>query len=132
MNRPSADALTERELEVMHVFWAKGQQSAQDARDELELRGRNLTYTTVATLCKILWEKKFLERIGDSRPFEFMSAKSFQEVSKHLVSDLIQRVFQGSREQLLLNVIGNKKLSKQKLKLLEDLLRDDDNEGAVL
>lgn len=127
MNRPSAEALTERELEVMHVFWASGQLlSAQDARDELENRGRNLTYTTVATLCKILWEKEFLERVGEARPFQFKSAKSFQEVSKHLVSDLIHRVFQGSREQLLLNVIGNKKLSKKKLKMLEDLLRDDD------
>ena len=126
MNRPPADALTERELEVMHVFWANGQLSAQDARDELEKRGRNLTYTTVATLCKLLWEKEFLERIGEVRPFQFKPAKSFQEVSKHLVSDLIQRVFQGSREQLLLNVIGNKKLSKQKRKILEDLLREDD------
>ena len=52
MNRPPAEALTERELEVMHVFWASGQQSAQVARDELEKRGRTLTYTTVATLCK--------------------------------------------------------------------------------
>ena len=126
MNRPPADALTDRELEVMHVFWANGQQTAQVARDELEKRGRNLTYTTVATLCKLLWEKGFLERIGEVRPFQFKSAKSFQEVSKHLVSDLIHRVFQGSREQLLLNVIGNKKLSKKKRKALEDLLREDD------
>ena len=128
MNRPPAEALTERELELMHVFWAEGQQSAQDARNVLELRGRSLTYTTVATLCKILLEKKFLERIGESRPFQFKHAKSFQEVSKHLVSDLVERVFQGSREQLLLNVIGSKKLTKQKRKLLEDLLRED--EGA--
>ncbi len=126
MNRPSAEALTERELEVMHVFWANGQQSAQDARDELEKRGRILTYTTVATLCKILWEKAFLERIGEARPFQFKPSKSFQEVSKHLVSDLIHRVFQGSREQLLLNVIGNKKLSKQKLKMLDELLREEE------
>jgi hypothetical protein len=40
----------------------------------------------------------------------------------------VQRVFQGSREQLLLQIIGNKKLTKQKRKLLEDLLNDD--EGA--
>ena len=57
-----------------------------------------------------------------------MAAKSFQEVSKRLVSELVQRVFQGSREQLLLNVIGNKKLSKQKLKLLEDLLREEEGD----
>ena len=128
MNRPPAEALTERELEVMHVFWDLGQQSAQAARDELDRRGRVLTYTTVATLCRILWEKGYLERIGDARPFDYKPAKSFQEVSTHFVSDLVNRVFQGSREQLLLQIIGNKKLTKQKRALLEDLLRDD--EGA--
>ncbi len=112
----------------MHVFWALGQQSAQAARDELENRGRSLTYTTVATLCRILWEKGYLERIGDARPFDYKPAKSFQEVSTHFVTDLVHRVFQGSREQLLLHVIGNKKLTKQKRKMLEDLLRED--EGA--
>jgi predicted transcriptional regulator len=128
MNRPPAEALTERELEVMHVFWDEGQQSAQAARDALEKRGRVLTYTTVANLCKILWDKGYLERVGDVRPYDFKPAKSFQEVSTHFVSDLLDRVFQGSREQLLLHIIGSKKLSKQKRKMLEDLLRDD--EGA--
>ncbi len=99
--------------------------SAQEARDELEQRGRALTYTTVANLCKILWDKEYLERVGESRPFEFKPTKSFQEVSKFFVSDLLDRVFQGSREQLLLQVLGNKKLTPKKRKLLEDLLRDD-------
>jgi BlaI family transcriptional regulator, penicillinase repressor len=126
MNRPPAEALTERELEVMHVFWACGQLSAQMARDELEKRGRALTYTTVATLCKILWEKQYLERIGDARPYEFKPTRSFHDVSKHFVSDLIHRVFQGSREQLLLHVIGSKKLTKQKRKMLEDLLQEEE------
>lgn len=125
MNRPPAEALTDRELEVMHVFWDKGQLSAQEARDELEQRGRALTYATVANLCKILWDKEYLERVGESRPFEFKPTKSFQEVSKFFVSDLLNRVFQGSREQLLLQVLGNKKLTPKKRKLLEDLLRDD-------
>ena len=128
MNQPPAEALTERELEVMHIFWSGGQLSAQAARDEFEHRGRPLTYTTVATLCRILWEKGYLERVGESRPFDYKPTTSFQEVSKHFVSDLVQRVFQGSREQLLLQIIGNKKLTKQKRKLLEDLLSDD--EGA--
>jgi BlaI family transcriptional regulator, penicillinase repressor len=125
MNRPPAEALTDRELELMHVFWDKGQLSAQEARDELEQRGRALTYTTVANLCKILWDKEYLERVGESRPFEFKPTKSFQEVSKFFVSDLLNRVFQGSREQLLLQVIGSKKLTPKKRRLLEDLLRDD-------
>jgi predicted transcriptional regulator len=76
MNRPSEE-LTERELELMHVFWKQGELSAQAARDQLETNGRVLTYTTVATLCRILWEKGYIDRIGDARPFTFRPLKSF-------------------------------------------------------
>lgn len=125
MNRPAAEQLTERELEVMHVFWARGELTAQEARDQLESEGRALTYTTVATLCRILWEKECLERVGESRPFSFKPAKSFAEVSGHFVSDLIRKVFQGSREQLLLQIIGDQKLTPKKRKLLEQLIREE-------
>ena len=128
MNRPTAETLTERELEVMHIFWSQGELTAQSARDHLESQGRNLSYTTVANLCRILWEKEFLKRIGDVRPFSFKPSRSFHEVSGHLVSDLIHKVFQGSREQLLLQVIGNQKLSAKKRQLLTQLL--DSEEGA--
>lgn len=129
MNRPPAEPLTERELEVMHLFWSRGEMTAQVARDHLESQGRNLTYTTVATLCRLLWEKGFLNRIGEVRPFTFKPTKSFQEVSGNLVTDLIRRVFQGSHEQLLLHVIGSKPLSEKKKKLLEQLLEDEGGES---
>ncbi len=130
MNRPPAEPLTERELEVMHVFWPAAEMSAQQARDQLELKGRLLTYTTVATLCRILWEKGFLERVGQARPFTFRPAKSFQEVSGHLVSDLVRKVFQGSREQLLLHMVGDDQLSAKKRKLLEEFLREEGEDAS--
>jgi BlaI family transcriptional regulator, penicillinase repressor len=129
MNRPAAEALTQRELEVMHLFWAEGELTAQAARDRLESTGRSLTYTTVATLCRILWEKGFLDRVGELRPFTFKPTKSFDEVSGHLVHEMIQRVFQGSREQLLVQIIGGQKLSAKKQALLEQLLVDDEGDS---
>ncbi len=126
MNRPAAEALTERELEVMHVFWSQGELIAQSARDHLELQGRSLTYTTVANLCRILCKKGFLDRRGEARPFSFKPSKSFKEVSGHLVTELIHKVFQGSREQLLLHVIGSNKFSTKKRKLLDQLLNEEE------
>ncbi len=59
MARPPAKELTERELEVMHVFWESGEQTAADIRETLSKRGRELAYTTVATLVRILLTKVF-------------------------------------------------------------------------
>jgi BlaI family transcriptional regulator, penicillinase repressor len=129
MNRPVSDVLTERELEVMHAFWRYGELSAQSARDHLEAAGRPLTYTTVATLCRLLSEKGFLQRMGDVRPFAFRPTRTFDEVSKSLVSTMISKVFGGSRKQLLLQVFDKDQLNARQRQLLESLLQDEWTEG---
>ena len=44
MGRPPAKDLTERELEVMHVFWSRGEVTAAEARDRLAATGLDRTY----------------------------------------------------------------------------------------
>ena len=50
MARPPAKELTERELEVMHVFWNRGESTVAEVRDVLAESGLDRAYTTVATL----------------------------------------------------------------------------------
>src|SRR4051794_27408494 len=104
MARPAARELTQRELEVMHVFWDHGELTAAAARDYLEQSGRPLTYTTVATLVRILFDKGFLRQLNAERPFVYAPARSYEEVSKSLLGDVLDRVFAGSREELLVRL----------------------------
>ena len=124
MARPKAKELTERELEVMHVFWEQGEITISEARENLESGGRNLAYTTVATLVKILVEKQFLQQTNDQRPFSFKPTRSFKEVSGNIVSDMVAKVFGGSREQLLVQLMEKKKLTKREREFLEDILKE--------
>jgi predicted transcriptional regulator len=124
MARPRARELTQRELEVMHVFWKRGESTVADVRDSLAAAGRDLAYTTVATLTRILVEKDFLEQTNDQRPFQYRPLRSFEEVSGNLVGDLVDRVFRGSREQLLLRLFEKQNLSSKERALLESILRE--------
>ncbi|MBX3436428.1 MAG: BlaI/MecI/CopY family transcriptional regulator [Planctomycetaceae bacterium] len=124
MARPKAPELTERELEIMHVCWDRGPQTAQDVRDELVARGRDLAYTTVATLIRILTEKDFLRQTNDERPFVYEPVRSFDDVSQSLVNHLLKRVFGGSREKLLVSLFGKQRLTKKEQALLEELIRE--------
>lgn len=149
MARPPAHELTERELEIMHVFWdrpAATRNSAQkrkakaaaggeapadeltvaDVRDALADAGRELAYTTVATLVRILHEKGFLEQTHAERPFRYRSLRSFEEVSGSLLGDMVKRVFGGSREQLLVRLVEQRKLSARERALLEGILKETD------
>ena len=92
MARPLSKELTDRELEVMHAFWRRGETTASDARDELAARGHELAYVTVANLTRILVEKGFLEPTNQQRPFRYRAVRSFEEVSRSLLGDLVERV----------------------------------------
>jgi predicted transcriptional regulator len=124
MARPKASELTERELEVMHVFWNRGEQTVAAARDELAAAGRDLAYTTVATLVRILVEKGFLKQTNDERPFRFQPLRSFEEVSGNLVTDLVRRVFGGSREELLVRLMEQRKLTPSERAVLQSILSE--------
>jgi len=128
MARPASKELTDRELEVMHVFWKRGEITAVEAREELAAAGMDLAYVTVANLTRILLEKGFLETVNEQRPFRYRPVRSFDEVSRTFVSDLVQRVFQGSREQLLVNLLSRrKKLTAKERSLLEQILKEQES-----
>jgi Penicillinase repressor len=84
--RPVNKELTDRELEVMHGFWRRGEMTASDARDELARVGHDLAYVTVANLTRILVDKEFLEATNDQRPFRYRSVRSFDEAARSLVA----------------------------------------------
>jgi predicted transcriptional regulator len=124
MARPKNKELTERELEVMHAFWERGETTITEVRDELAEAGRDLAYTTVATLVRILHEKEFLEQTSDERPFRYRPMRSFEDVSKNLVGDLVDRVFGGARDQLLIRLFDRGKLTAKERQTLEQILRE--------
>jgi len=124
MARPKASELTERELEVMHVFWNRGEQTVAAVRDELATSGRDLAYTTVATLVRILVEKGFLRQTNDERPFRFEPLRSFEEVSGNILTDLVRRVFGGSREELLVRLMEQRNLTPRERAVLQNILSE--------
>ncbi len=124
MARPAARDLTERELEVMHVFWARGEMTAQDARDHLAASGTDRAYTTIATLVRILHEKGFLQPTNEERPFRYLPERTYEEVSGRLLSDVLDRVFHGSREKMLVRLLERRRLTPQERAMLESILEE--------
>ncbi len=127
MTRPTAKELTERELEVMHVFWERPEITANEARDILAESGVDRAYVTIANLVRILVEKGFLEATNDERPYTYRPVRSFEEVSNSFVGELVERVFHGSRERLLVHLLGKRrKLTAAERHFLQQILKEQD------
>jgi predicted transcriptional regulator len=125
MPRPRAKELTERELEIMHVFWRQGELTAAAVRDHLAESGRDLAYTTVATLIRILTDKGFLKQTNQQRPFLYRPLRTFADVSQRIVGDVVERVFLGSRTQLLLQLMEDDELTAAEQAILERILEQE-------
>ena len=124
MARPRAKELTQRELEVMQTFWSHGEATAAEVRDHLAAEGLDRAYPTVANLVRLLYEKGLLEPTNSERPFRYRAVRSFEEVSSNLVQDLLVRVFGGSREQLFVRLLEQKKLTTAERRVLERILKE--------
>jgi len=125
MARPAAKDLTDRELEIMHQFWKLNEATVADVRDGLAVQGIDLAQTTVGTLVRILHEKGFLEQTQAERPARFRPTRSFEEVSRTMVGDMLSRVFLGRPEQLLACLFGGDRLSAKDRERLLKILKEE-------
>ena len=112
----------------MHVFWRHGEANAAEVRQRLADAGLERAYPTIANLLRLLHEKGFLEQTNEERPFRYRPCRSYEEVSGSLLGDVLQRVFHGSREQLLVRLVEQRKLSARERAVLEDILKESGDE----
>ncbi len=127
--------LTNLELAVMRVVWAAAPEplTVRAVVDGLnEGRRKPLAYNTVQTMLNILRDKGVVEcRRGTGRAFDYRSVRSQEEVTTSMVGDLVERLFDGHVQPLLLHLVEQERLSRDELASLKDLIEDqlDDEEA---
>ncbi len=127
MARPKNPELTDRELAVMQVFWKTDEATAEQARQALLKTGEEVAYVTIANVVRGLLEKGFLKQTHMQRPYRYTAVRSFDDVSKKLMGDFMGRLFQGSRQAMLVQLLNYRKLNRAERKMLEQIL--DESEG---
>lgn len=115
------DHLTPLELEVMDVLWETGTANVQTVQQQLK---RELAYTTVQTMLNILHRKKKVKRTLKERAYFYKPIVSRQQIVKHALNNMIERLFGGSAEDLVMNLIETKQLTPDKLARLNKIITE--------
>ena len=113
--------LTEAELRLMDVFWLKKSATVQQVLEALPDRPA-LAYNSVLTTIRILESKGYLSHEKDGRAHVYTPLVGRKEASRLEVQRLVNRFFENSHEQLVLNVIDDENLDVEELDRLRKLL----------
>ena len=126
MARPKTENLTPLELEIMNVLWETGPANVQTVQQQLK---RELAYTTVQTMLNILHRKNKVKRTLKDRAYFYKPAVSRNQVVSHTINDVIERLFGGSAESLVMSLVETKHLTAEKLAKLNQLFEESQEEG---
>ena len=112
MPRKKPNMLTNAELRIMEVIWARG--SATVAEVVEALKGVD-AYTTILTLMRILKAKGYLSSRKEGRAFVFLPRVDRDTVARKAVRQLVSRFFGGSPGELVLSFLREEQLTPEEL-----------------
>ena len=110
---------TDAELTILRVLWARGPSTVREVFDALGGEG---AYTTVLKLLQIMTEKGLVRRDDRERTHVYEAAHSQVDTQRQLVSDLVDRAFDGSAARLVLQALDAGKASPAEIAEIRKLL----------
>ena len=110
---------TDAELAILRVLWARGPSTVREVAREM---GREGAYTTILKLLQIMTEKRLVRRDEAPRTHVYEAAWTEGETQQQLITDLLDRVFDGSASRLVMQALASKKTSRKELAEIRKLL----------
>ena len=122
MGEKEQDTLTKLELQIMQVIWRQGASNVSAVQAGLE---QQLAYTTVQTMLNILERKGKLKRKLRGRAFEYSATVSQSRATGSAVRDLVDRMFGGSSEELVMSLIKSRQIDARTIAKLSKRLKEE-------
>ena len=112
-------SFTERELDVMSVLWDVGPATVAQVRERI---ADELAYTTVLTVLRTLEQKGYVGHTEDGRAHRYKPLVKREVAGRNALRRLVDKVFDGSPELLLTQLVSDKDLSDEELRRLRKVL----------
>jgi predicted transcriptional regulator len=112
---------TDRELDVMKVLWLHGPATVAEVRGRLD---DDLAYTTVLTVLRTLEEKGHVGHREEGKAHRYHAKVAETQARRTALLRVLDRVFGGSAELLLTQLVADRDLSPEELKRLRAVMDD--------
>jgi BlaI family penicillinase repressor len=118
----SGARLTPLELRIMQVLWENGPCTVQAVQENLA--GERFAYTTVQTMLNVLHRKGKVRRTLKGKAYEYQASLTQEKANRQAIGDLVDRMFDGSVEELVMNLVKARQLDPKRLERLKALIEE--------
>jgi len=105
---------TDAELAILRILWARGASTVRQVHEVLG-RDRPSAYTTALKMLQIMTEKGLVRRDSTDRTHVYQARQTQEHTQRQLVRDLLDRAFDGSASQLVMQALATKRASPEEL-----------------
>ncbi|HEX9512575.1 MAG TPA: BlaI/MecI/CopY family transcriptional regulator [Puia sp.] len=112
---------TKSELEILQVLWEHGPSPVRFVMEELNKK-RQLNYTAVLRLMQLMADKGILQRDKSQMQHVYQAVEEENKTKEHLLDKFLDTLYKGSAASLIMQLVGNKKATKEELKKIKALL----------
>ena len=121
------DTFTPRELDVMSILWDLGSATVADVQEQL---ADPLAYTTVLSVLRTLKEKGYVRHEAEGRAYRYFALVDWTAAGRRELRRLVKKVFKGSPELLLVQLVSDRGMDQHELRRLRQLVDERLGEGS--
>lgn len=119
---PLTPAISDAELDVLKVLWKDGPLTVREVNGLLRKKKRRWAYNTVLTLLSRLREKGYVASDKSGVAHVFRAAVSQETLLQHRLTELAERVCDGTASPLVHALVQGKRFSAREIREFRELL----------
>lgn len=119
---------TRSELEILQVLWKHGPSTVRQVNDTLNEQKRAVQYTSTLKLMQIMVEKNILKRDESAMKHVYSAVVEEKTFKGFMLERFVDSLYDGSASSLMMQLLGNKKPSKEELSEIRKMLDQLDKE----
>jgi predicted transcriptional regulator len=109
-------------MQILTVLWERGPSTVREVHIALEGE-RDTGYSTTLKMMQVMTDKGLLIKDDSQRPQVYRPVLSQEEAQTRVVDDVVQRVFGGAAEKLILRAINSREISPNDVAQIQELLK---------
>lgn len=121
-SKPELPALSDSQLEIMQIIWARKQSSVTQVWQELCLQ-REVARNTVLTVMDRLVKRGWLSKATDGNTFLYSATVDQKKTMRQVVRKMVDTAFSGAADEMIVALLDGRGVSDEEAARINKLIK---------